>query len=130
MVVNHLGIRHNNIMKTCNKCGKKDLTWNTKWHDYSGKWQLTNHKNKDGDWCVNNIIKPKETKLTKKDFTMCPLCTDSNFGKCLTKDYDEHKRKFHPNNEVLTELDYIHEHMSAYAIKRYWKHDPHYSKFA
>mgnify|MGYP000037952516 CR=1 FL=1 len=47
-------------MKTCNKCGKKDLSWNVSWHQHSGKWQLINHKNKDGEWCVNNTLKPKE----------------------------------------------------------------------
>ena len=117
-------------MKTCNKCGKKDLSWNVSWHQHSGKWQLINHKNKDGEWCVNNSLKPKENKLTKKDFTVCPLCTDSNFGYCLNKDYEEHKKRFHPNGEVLTNLDYMHEHQSAYTTKRFWKHDPHYSKFA
>ena len=118
------------MSKKCNRCGKNGLDWNKDHFNKTGKWQLMDHRKKDGEWCINNNHKkPKETKLTKKDFTMCSLCTDSNFGKCLTKDYDEHKRKFHPNNEVLTNLDYIHENMSAYTIKRYWKHDPHYSKY-
>lgn len=117
-------------MKTCNKCGRKVVGWNKPYFEKSGKWRLVDHKTIDGKWCIrNNIVEQKEKKITKKDFTICPLCTDSNFGKCLTKEYDEHKRKFHPNNEVLTNLDYIHENMSAYTIKRYWKHDPHYSKY-
>ena len=52
-------------MKTCNKCGKRDLSWNKTWYDHSGKWQLVNHKNKDDKWCVNNSLKPKEPKGTK-----------------------------------------------------------------
>jgi len=48
----------------------------------------------------------------------------------LNKDYEEHTKRFHPNGEVLTDLDYIHEHQSAYTTKKFWKHDPHYSKFA
>ncbi len=53
-------------MKTCKKCGKRDLSWNKSWYDHSGKWQLVNHKNKEDGWCVNNSLKPKEPKASKK----------------------------------------------------------------
>tara|TARA_R110002051_G_scaffold152947_1_gene225482 strand:- start:602 stop:889 length:288 start_codon:yes stop_codon:yes gene_type:complete len=87
-------------MKTCNKCGKKDLDWNRSWFEYSNRWQLINHKNKDGEWCINNSLKPKEKKLTKKDYTVCPLCSESEFGYYLNIEYEEHKRKYHPNGEI------------------------------
>ena len=93
-------------MKTCKRCGKKDLGWNRKWQEYSGRWQLDNHKNKDGEWCISNIIKPKLIKITKKDFTICPLCYDTNFGYCRNEDYEKHEKMFHPNGEVLTNKDF------------------------
>tara|TARA_R110000765_G_scaffold33519_2_gene76729 strand:- start:423 stop:710 length:288 start_codon:yes stop_codon:yes gene_type:complete len=89
-------------MKICKKCGKRDLDWNRSWFEYSGRWQLINHKNTDGEWCVNNSIKPKEKKSTKKDYTICPLCSESEFGYCLNTEYEEHKRKYHPNGETRT----------------------------
>tara|TARA_R110001599_G_scaffold65183_1_gene183710 strand:+ start:1588 stop:1875 length:288 start_codon:yes stop_codon:yes gene_type:complete len=89
-------------MKTCKKCNKRDLEWNKSWFEHSGRWQLNNHKNSDGEWCVNNVKKAKENKLTKKDFTICPLCVESNFGYCLNTEYEEHKRLHHPNGEVRT----------------------------
>lgn len=116
-------------VKTCKKCNKRDLSWNKTWYDHSGKWQLVNHKNKDGDWCVNNIIKPKETKSTKKDYTICPLCIKTSFGYCKNDEYDYHKKLYHPNNETLSELDYIGNFMTAYTIKKFWKHDSHYAKY-
>ena len=74
-------------MKTCNKCGKKDLSWNVSWHQHSGKWQLINHKNKDGEWCVNNSLKPKENKLTKKDtaptILILPINGTSKYLTCI-----------------------------------------------
>jgi hypothetical protein len=87
-------------MKTCKKCGKKDLDWNKSWFAYMGRWQLTNHKNKEGEWCVNNTMKAKEPKSTKKDYTICPLCTGSYFGYCRNDEYEEHKRLHHPNGET------------------------------
>jgi RNA polymerase subunit RPABC4/transcription elongation factor Spt4 len=89
-------------MKKCNKCGKTDLSWNKEWFKYSNKWQLTNHKNDDGEWCVNNLIKPKGSKITKKDYTICPLCSESDFGYLLNYEYVEHMELHHPNNEART----------------------------
>ena len=87
-------------MKTCNKCGKTDRDWNKPWFESMGRWQLINHKNKEGEWCVNNIARVKEPKSTKKDYTLCPLCTGSYFGYCRNDEYDEHKRLHHPNGET------------------------------
>ena len=116
------------VSKKCNRCGKSGLEWNKDHHDKTGKWQLMDHKKKDGEWCVrNNFVKQKETKI---DVRLCELCSETNFGKCIGEEgLNEHKTKFHPNGETLSELDYIHEHLSAYTLKRYWKHDPHYEKY-
>jgi hypothetical protein len=89
-------------MKTCKKCGKRDLSWNKSWYDHSGKWQLVNHKNKEDGWCVNNSLKPKEPKASKKDYTICPLCSESDFGYCLNIEYVKHMELHHPNGETRT----------------------------
>lgn len=86
------------------------------------------HRKKDGEWCVNNDHrKPKETK---RDVRLCELCSETSFGLCVGEEgLKKHKEKFHPNGEILSELDYIHENLSAYTLKRFWKHDPHYEKY-
>ena len=118
------------VSKKCNRCGKGGLDWNREYFEKKGKWQIMDHKKKDGEWCVrNNYVKQEKEKITKKDFTVCPLCTESNFGYLLNSEYEEHKKKFHPNGEILTDLDYIHKHQSAYTTKKFWKHDPHYEKY-
>ena len=45
------------MTKTCNKCGVKELNWNRKYHEETGKWKLQDHKHKEGEWCVRNIEK-------------------------------------------------------------------------
>lgn len=65
------------------------------------------HKKQDGEWCVkNNFVKSKETKSTKKDYTICPLCTGVYFGYCKNDEYEIHKIKYHPNGETRTD-DYF-----------------------
>jgi|TARA_R110000824_G_scaffold6766_4_gene31199 hypothetical protein len=89
-------------MTKCNRCGKTDLSWNKEWFKHDKKWKLSNHKNDDGDWCVNNIIVPKGLKTTKVDYIVCPLCMESDFGYCLKSEYETHKKKYHPNDEART----------------------------
>ena len=116
------------MSKKCNRCGKNGLDWNKNHFDKTGKWQLMDHRKKDGEWCVNNDHrKPKESK---RDVRLCELCSETSFGLCVGEEgLKKHKEKFHPNGEVLSELDYIHENLSAYTLKRFWKHDPHYEKY-
>ena len=105
------------VSKKCNRCGKGGLDWNREYFEKKGKWQLMDHKKKDGEWCVrNNYVKQEKEKIT-------------NFGYLLNSEYEEHKKKFHPNGEILTDLNYIHKHQSAYTTKKFWKHDPHYEKY-
>lgn len=88
------------MSKKCNRCHKNGLDWNKEYFDRSGKWKLMDHRKQDGEWCVkNNFVKSKESKSTKKDYTICPLCEESNFGYCRNSEYEEHKIKHHPNNE-------------------------------
>lgn len=124
------------MSKTCNKCGKSNLDWNKRHHERTGKWQLSDHKNKEGEWCVKNNIEKKSYVASKKDIIMCEYCKDSNFGMCRNeKDYKAHVKAYHPNHEILTSLDYMIKHsgkISRYVLKN-WKSDAHYShwdKFA
>lgn len=95
------------MSKKCNRCHKNGLDWNKEYFDKSGKWQLMDHKKQDGEWCVkNNFVKSKETKSTKKDYTICPLCTGVYFGYCKNDEYEIHKIKYHPNGETRTD-DYF-----------------------
>lgn len=116
--------------KTCNKCGKKELEWNKKHHERTGKWKLEDHKNKEGEWCVRNDVKSKSYIASKKDIILCEYCKDSNFGLCRSKeDYIAHVKAYHPNREILTNLDYMMQHngkMDRATLKN-WKSDAHYS---
>jgi len=116
------------VSKKCNRCGKGGLDWNREYFEKKGKWQLMDHKKKDGEWCVrNNYVKQKETK---RDIRLCELCSETSFGMCVGEQgLKEHKEKFHPNGEVLSELDYIAAHQSKFTTKKFWKHDPHYEKY-
>lgn len=107
-----------NGTKVCNKCGKKNLGWDYDFNKNTGKWKLENHKRIDGKWCN----KPKEEnkfKIAKKqDYVKCELCL-GNTGWCLTEESHErnplwnhvslekHTEMFHPNNEVLTDEDFV-----------------------
>ena len=72
------------MTKTCNKCGVKELNWNRKYHEKTGKWKLQDHKNKEGEWCVRNIEK-KSIVATKEGIILCEYCKESNFGLCRNK---------------------------------------------
>jgi hypothetical protein len=65
----------------------------------------------------------------KTDYYICELCSESNFGNVRIEDKEEHIKRYHPNGEILTDLDYIHEHQSQYTTNIFWKHDPHYYKY-
>ena len=113
--------------KVCNRCGKKGLGWDITFHQKTGKWKLENHKTVNGKWCN----KPKETLMGRKsDYDLCELCSESNYGKVRKEDKAEHLRKYHPNGEMLTELDWIMSlnKPSNYWVK-YWKSDKHYHKY-
>lgn len=113
--------------KTCNRCGKKGLGWDLEFHKKMGKWKLDNHR-VNGKWCN----KPKEITMSgkKSDYDICELCDTTPYGKFLKGDKEEHLRKYHPNNEVLTELDYIASmtKLSNHWLK-FWKSDKHYNKY-
>lgn len=121
--------------KTCNKCGRNNLSWNKKHHERTGKWKLEDHKNKDGEWCTRNDNVKKSFITSKKDVIMCPFCRESNFGLCRSKeDYETHVKAYHPNGEKLTNLDYMFKHSKvSRTVLKNWKSDSHYShwdKFA
>lgn len=116
--------------KVCNRCGYKGLDWDQDFHKKTGKWKLGNHKRPDGKWCN----KPSAVTMMRKkhEVELCPYCKESNFGLC-NKDTDElelHIKAYHPNKEILTNLDYImmHGKLSENALKN-WKSDSHYSKY-
>ena len=101
--------------KVCKKCGKKNLGWDMEFHRKQNKWKLENHKRVDGKWC-NKPPESKILKLTKKNHESCELCT-GNAGYCYTeethRDYPQlkgltlaqHKAVWHPNGEVLDDID-------------------------
>ena len=94
------------VDKTCMKCGKTGLTWNKKYHDLTGLWKLSDHKNNENEWCVKND-RDKTFIRTKHDVVMCELCKESNFGLCTPETIDMHLKKYHPNGEILTNEDYV-----------------------
>lgn len=124
------------MSKTCNKCGKGNLGWNKKYHDKTGKWKLDDHKNKEGEWCIRNNNEKKSYITNKKDVIICEYCKDSSFGLCRSKkDYEAHVKAYHPNHEILTDLDYKMKHSGKVNknVLKNWKSDAHYShwnKFA
>lgn len=115
--------------KTCNKCGVKGLWWNKKHHEKTGKWQLIDHKNKKGEWCVRNLD-PNYRPEKKSSIILCELCSETSFGMCRSEsDYKQHKHIYHPNNEVLTELDWKMKATPNEIPHVNWSSDPHYSKY-
>ena len=69
----------------------------------------------------------------------CPLCGNEDESKCnidrvivppvCSNTACKKAKMMIRTSEMITELDYIHEHQSVYTTKKFWKHDPHYSKF-
>lgn len=112
--------------KTCNKCKKNNLGWDLDFHKRTKKWKLEDHRRGDGKWCNKA---PEIRKMrTKKDLVLCELCMDSNFGLCLKDKLEEHIEMFHPNGEILTDLDYkLMWGLPKHHIQ-FWKKDKHYLK--
>lgn len=120
------------MVKKCNRCGKGGLEWNKPYFEKSGKWRLQDHKNVKGEWCVRNNGSFEKTKIrTKKEVILCELCSESSFGLCKNEeDFRIHMEKFHPNGEIMTDLDYIAKFMTKHSIKTgFWQNDKHYSKY-
>ena len=116
--------------KTCNKCGAKNLEWNKKSYELTGKWKLQDHKNKEGQWCVR--AKKPELQITRKEnIILCEYCSESNFGLCKGKeDYIAHVYAYHPNKEILTNLDYMYQHSKLIGVNiENWKSDSHWKKY-
>ena len=79
------------MKKICNKCGTKNLTWNTKHHEKTGKWQLIDHRNKDRKWCVKN--QNKTVLQIDSQIRLCELCDGTSFGLCRSEsDYNHHRK--------------------------------------
>lgn len=118
------------MAKTCNRCGTMNLEWDQAYNSATGKWKLLQHKNKYGKWCGKVPDKVINKPLTKKDVELCPLCSDSNFGLCKKGQLEAHLKKYHPNGEKLTDLDYTYRFLSKHSlIYGYWQSDPHYDKY-
>lgn len=114
--------------KICNRCGVKNLTWNIRHHEKTGKWQLIDHKNKDGKWCVRNKSQPLSQNNIK--IILCDLCTGTSFGLCRGEsEYEKHMKMYHPENEVLTELDWNMRLTPKEKVSDGWSCDPHYKKY-
>jgi hypothetical protein len=102
--------------KECNKCKKKELGWDYDYNKKTGKWKLEDHRRKDGKWCNKLSIQSQETKIKKGDIEKCKLCK-GNSGWIVTKQgrerhpkwgsltLEEHVLLFHPNNEILDDVD-------------------------
>ncbi len=117
--------------KTCNRCGYKGLDWDKDFHKKTGKWKLDNHKRADGKWCN------KPTAVTmmrrKHECETCPYCFETSYFGLFNKgtgELERHVKVYHPNKEILTDLDYkmMHGGLNDYALKNY-KSDIHYSKY-
>ena len=109
---------YNRLMgnKICNKCQAKGLGWDMEYNKKTGKWKLDDHRRQDGKWCNKLSRQSQETKMKKGDYEKCKFWT-GNTGWLLTQQgrerltdrdsdtMEEHIRKYHPNGEVLDDLD-------------------------
>jgi len=103
--------------KVCNKCQAKGLGWDMEYNKKTGKWKLDDHRRKDGKWCNKLSRQSQETKMKKGDYEKCKFCTGNSgwllslqgrerLTERLPQDtMEEHVRKYHPNGEVLDDLD-------------------------
>jgi hypothetical protein len=102
--------------KVCNKCQAKALGWDMEYNKKTGKWKLDDHRRQDGKWCNKLSRQSQEIKVKKQDLEKCKLCK-GNSGWVLTEQgrsrlvdrysptMEEHINLFHPNNEVLDDVD-------------------------
>lgn len=102
--------------KECNKCKKKGLGWDYEHNKKTGKWKLEDHRKKDGEWCNKQSVKPHEAELKKGEIEKCKLCKGNsgwlltekgrkNHPKWVSATPEEHAMLFHPNNEILDDID-------------------------
>ena len=104
--------------KTCNKCNVRELGWDYSYNKSTGRWKLEDHRRKDGKWCNKLSIQSQETPTKKGDLEKCKLCL-GNSGWLLSETGrerhprwysltpEEHKNMFHPNNEILNDVDFM-----------------------
>ena len=104
--------------KECNKCKKKGLGWDMEYNKKTGKWKLDDHRRQDGKWCNKLSVKSQEIKPKTGDIEKCNLC-DGNSGWLITRQGrdrnpnwisttpEEHAMMFHPNNEMLDDIDFM-----------------------
>lgn len=105
--------------KTCNKCGKSDLGWNKQAFKDTGKWKLEAHKDSNSDWCIKPYKKVVRMYMGKKsDYVKCKLCL-GNSGHCFVDGFferhpevnghtlSEHTAQWHPNGEILDDIDFM-----------------------
>jgi hypothetical protein len=105
--------------KTCNKCGRDSLGWDKKYHEANGKWKLEPHKDAMNDWCIKPFVKRQPIYMGKSsDYVKCELCL-GNSGHCFVDDFferhpevagktlSEHKEMYHPNGEILDDIDFM-----------------------
>jgi hypothetical protein len=102
--------------KVCNKCQAKALGWDMEYNKKTGKWKLDDHRRQDGKWCNKLSRQSQEIKVKDGDQEKCKLCK-GNSGWVLTEQgrsrladrysptMEEHINLFHPNNEVLDDVD-------------------------
>tara|TARA_R110000824_G_scaffold175358_2_gene353726 strand:+ start:1003 stop:1392 length:390 start_codon:yes stop_codon:yes gene_type:complete len=102
--------------KICNKCQTKELGWDMEYNKKTGKWKLDDHRRQDGKWCNKLSKQSQEIKIKKNDIEKCKLCK-GNSGWILTEQgrsrlvdrhsptMEEHLKTYHPNNEVLDDID-------------------------
>ena len=113
--------------KQCNKCGMKGLSWDKDSFEKTGRWKLIPHKTNVGEWCGDNF---KKKPQYKSNSILCELCEGTSFGLCRgEEDYERHKKIYHPNNEVLTELDWHMKQTPNKIPHENWSCDPHYSTY-
>ena len=112
--------------KSCNRCGKRGLTWDQEFHRKTGKWKLENHKTVTGKWCN----KPKEITMGRKsDYDFCELCSESKMGKCRVGEKEEHIKKYHPDGRTMSTLDWnMYMGMNPMYLK-YYRSDVNYHRY-
>ena len=112
--------------KSCNRCGKRGLTWDQDFHSKTGKWKLENHKTVNGKWCN----KPKEVTMGRKsDYDICELCSESEFGKCRAGEKEKHIKKYHPDGRTMSNLDWHMEMGMRHIYLKHYRNDVNYHRY-
>lgn len=110
-------------MARCPVCKTEQYGYNWTATPKGKKWL----KNKDGKWhdCPKSVKKydskptyskyENNVKLTANDFDFCELCSRHLYKEEVLKKYPnihgltltEHLKLFHPNNEILDDIDFM-----------------------